>query len=153
MVVIGGLGSIPGAIAGDLYVKGSAAFLPAELTFFASGIGLLAVLIALPGGLASLIYRGRDGYLRWVATRRKIMVPSLFADAADLDTITSSADKGMEFVRQMADVMDAQRAAAAETRAEREPGNAAEALTEMIEDLTEAPDDEVEAPSRGGRSS
>jgi branched-chain amino acid transport system permease protein len=163
MVVIGGLGSLPGAIAGALYVKGSAAFLPSELTFFASGLGLLAVLIALPGGLASLIYRARDGYLRWVATRRKIMVPSLFADAADLDTITSSSDKGMEFVRQMADVMDAQRSAAAEARAARTPSDSAEALIEMVQDLDPEPDDDgsggvngeptdgVQAPSTGGR--
>ncbi|QGG95378.1 ABC transporter permease [Actinomarinicola tropica] len=113
MVVIGGLGSVPGAIAGAVYVKGSAAFLPSELTFFASGLGLLAVLIALPGGLASLIYRARDGYLRWVAERRGIMVPSLFADARDLDSITTGSEKGMEFVRQMADLMEAQRAGAA----------------------------------------
>jgi branched-chain amino acid transport system permease protein len=119
MVVIGGLGSIPGGIVGALYVKGTQHFLPTELSFFASGIGLLLVLIALPGGLASLIYRARDGYLRWVATRRRIMVPSLFADAADLDNITTGREKGMEFVRQMADFMDASRAAAAQARAQR----------------------------------
>jgi branched-chain amino acid transport system permease protein len=152
MVVIGGLGSIPGAIAGALYVKGSAAFLPNELAFFASGLGLLAVLIALPGGLASLMYRARDGYLRWVATRRKIMVPSLFADAADLDSITSSADKGMEFVRQMADVMDQQRSVAAEARAARRPSDQAETLLEVIDAETEGPlpTDDVETPSGGG---
>lgn len=110
MVVIGGLGSIPGAIVGAIYVKGAQHFLPSELSFFASGLGLLVVLIALPGGLASLIYRGRDAYLRWVADRHKILVPSLVADAADLDSITTGRDKGMEFVRQMADLMDASRA-------------------------------------------
>lgn len=109
MVVIGGLGSIPGAIVGAIYVKGAQHFLPSELSFFASGLGLLAVLIALPGGLASLIYRGRDAYLRWVADKHKILVPSLFADAADLDSITTGRDKGMVFVRQMADLMDASR--------------------------------------------
>ena len=123
MVVIGGLGSIPGGIVGALYVKGTQNFLPSELSFFASGLGLLAVLIVLPGGLASLIYRGRDGYLRWVANRRHIMVPSLFADAADLDNITTGRDKGMEFVRQMADFMDASRSQAREARAQRPNGN------------------------------
>ena len=121
MVVIGGLGSIPGGIVGALYVKGTQHFLPSELSFFASGLGLLAVLIVLPGGLASLIYRGRDGYLKWVANRRRIMVPSLFADATDLDNISTGREKGMEFVRQMADFMDASRAAAAESRSRR-PG-------------------------------
>ena len=118
MVVIGGLGSLPGGIVGALYVKGTQNFLPTELSFFASGIGLLLVLIALPGGLASLIYRARDAYLRWVANRRKIMVPSLFADAADLDSITTGREKGMEFVRQMADFMDASRDAAKVARAQ-----------------------------------
>ncbi len=117
MVVIGGLGSIPGGIIGALYVKVTQNFLPTELSFFASGIGLLIVLVALPGGLASLVYRARDAYLRWVATRRKVMVPSLFADAADLDSITTGREKGMEFVRQMADFMDASRDAARATRA------------------------------------
>jgi len=160
MVVIGGLGSLPGAIAGALYVKGTAAFLPSELAFFASGLGLLAVLIALPGGLASLIYRARDGYLRWVATRNKIMVPSLFADAADLDSITSSADKGMEFVRQMADVMDAQRAAGKQSRAAQRiagrptapvapKGDAPIEVTDPSEPID--PADGVETPSAGGR--
>jgi branched-chain amino acid transport system permease protein len=116
MVVIGGLGSIPGGIIGALYVKGTQNFLPTELSFFASGIGLLLVLIALPGGLASLVYRGRDAYLRWVATRRNLMVPSLFADAADLDSVVTGREKGMEFVRQMADFMDASRAAAKRAR-------------------------------------
>ena len=144
MVVIGGLGSVPGALAGALYVKGSAAFLPSELLFFASGLGLLAVLIALPGGLASLIYRARDGYLRWVATRRKIMVPSLFADAADLDSITSSSDKGMAFVRQMADVMDAQRAMAAAARAQRARGDTPEGIGDVADPLVPDPADEPE---------
>lgn len=134
MVVIGGLGSIPGGIVGALYVKGTQNFLPSELSFFASGLGLLAVLIALPGGLASLIYRGRDAILRRVAERRRIMVPSLFADATDLDGITSSREKGMEFVRQMADFMDASRASASAARAQRR--------TDAVEGRDEDADDE-----------
>jgi branched-chain amino acid transport system permease protein len=149
MVVIGGLGSIPGGIVGALYVKGTQTLLPSELSFFASGIGLLLVLIALPGGLASLIYRARDGYLRWVANRRHIMVPSLFADAADLDNITTGREKGMEFVRQMADFMDASRAAAAAARAQR-PADAAEALTETAEAIVPPASEESLIQSPGG---
>ncbi|MBK5224311.1 MAG: ABC transporter permease [Acidimicrobiia bacterium] len=152
MVVIGGLGSLPGALVGALYVKGSAAYLPSQLVFFASGLGLLAVLIALPGGLASLVYKGRDGYLKWVAKRHNIMVPSLFADAADLDNITTGAEKGMEFVRQMADLMDAQRAASAAARASRKPGDAAEAMTEVSEQLLPPDDEPADAAGRGGRA-
>lgn len=79
MVVIGGLGSISGALLGAAYVRGVAWFLP-DFAFFASGIGLMLVLMVLPGGLGSLLYRIRDRYLRWVADRRGLIVPSINAD-------------------------------------------------------------------------
>ena len=80
MVVIGGLGSVPGALIGAAFVKGGDYFLPSQISFFTSGIGALAVLMVLPAGFASLAYQGRDGYLRMVAARRRILVPSLVAD-------------------------------------------------------------------------
>jgi branched-chain amino acid transport system permease protein len=106
MVVIGGLGSLPGAVLGALYVKGVQYFLPAELSFFAGGVGLLLVLLTLPEGLGSLFYKGRDAYLRQVALRRKIMVPSLFADADDLARVGLSRERGLAFLREMADRLD-----------------------------------------------
>ncbi len=106
MVVIGGLGSLPGAVLGAIYVKGTQYFLPRTLSFFVGGVGLLLVLLALPGGLGSLLYQARDGYLRLVATRRKIMVPSLFADAADIAKVGLSRERGMAFLAQVADRMD-----------------------------------------------
>ena len=109
MVVIGGLGSVPGAILGAAYVQGAKYFLPDQLTFFAGGFGLLLVLMALPGGLGSLLYQARDGYLRIVANRRKLMVPSLFADARDLEAVVTGRDKGLAFLREMADEMERQR--------------------------------------------
>ena len=33
-----------------------------------------------PGGLGDLVYRGRDAALRFIATRRGLVVPSLLAD-------------------------------------------------------------------------
>ncbi|HYD10436.1 MAG TPA: branched-chain amino acid ABC transporter permease, partial [Acidimicrobiales bacterium] len=108
MVVIGGLGSVPGAILGAAYVEGSKYFMPAELAFFAGGVGLLLVLIVLPGGLGGAMYQLRDGYLRWVAERRKILVPSLVADARSIDAITSTGrERGLAMLRQLADVMEA----------------------------------------------
>jgi branched-chain amino acid transport system permease protein len=106
MVVIGGLGSLPGAVLGAIYVKGTQYFLPRTLSFFVGGVGLLFVLLALPGGLGSLLYQARDGYLRLVATRRKILVPSLFADAADIAKVGLSRERGMAFLAQVADRMD-----------------------------------------------
>jgi len=62
MVVIGGLGSVPGAVIGALYIVG----LPAAfgdgfaVSLATSGVGLLLLLLYLPGGLMQLVYRGRD---------------------------------------------------------------------------------------------
>jgi branched-chain amino acid transport system permease protein len=79
-VVIGGIGSVPGAILGASYFRGIDIFLPPEWLFLASGAGALFVLLVVPGGLGGLLYRLRDLYLRWVADRREIVVPSLVAD-------------------------------------------------------------------------
>lgn len=81
MTVIGGLGSIPGALLGAAYVRGSYAFLPAEWQFLATGAGLLLVLMVLPGGLGAALFDVRDALLRRVARRRGLLVPSLLADS------------------------------------------------------------------------
>ncbi len=82
MVVIGGLGSIPGAVIGAVYVRGIEYFLPAGWRFLASGIGLLIVLMVIPAGLGPALYGLRDRALRLIARRRGIVVPSLVADVA-----------------------------------------------------------------------
>jgi len=80
MAVIGGLGSIPGALLGAAYVRSVDFFLPLRWQFLATGAGLLAVLMILPSGLGSLLYDVRDWLLRRVAARRGLIVPSLVAD-------------------------------------------------------------------------
>jgi branched-chain amino acid transport system permease protein len=80
MVVIGGLGSLPGALLGAAYVQGADHFLPVEWRFLASGTGLLLVLLIFPAGLGSALMELRDAALRWVARRRKLVVPSLLGD-------------------------------------------------------------------------
>lgn len=81
MVVIGGLGSVPGAIFGAVFVRGSAYLLENPfLATLTTGVGLLLVVMVLPGGLGRLIYNTRDAYLRWVARRHDLVVPSLVAD-------------------------------------------------------------------------
>jgi branched-chain amino acid transport system permease protein len=80
MVVIGGLGSLPGAVLGAIYVRGAEFFLRSSWALVASGVGILVLLLFLPEGLGGLVYTLRDKYLRWVATRRGISVPSLIAD-------------------------------------------------------------------------
>lgn len=80
MVVIGGLGSLPGALLGATYVRAAEFFLPPEWELLASGFGILLLLMFLPEGLGGVVYRVRDWYLRRVATARGILVPSLLAD-------------------------------------------------------------------------
>jgi branched-chain amino acid transport system permease protein len=79
--VIGGLGSISGAIVGVLvfrYLETITAL--GDLRLAITGAGLLVVLYALPGGFGQVIMAVRDTYLRWVARRRNVLVPSLVAD-------------------------------------------------------------------------
>jgi len=79
--VIGGLGSLPGAITGVLvfrYLETVTAL--GDLRLLITGTGLLVVLYALPGGFGQVMLNVRDRYLRWVAERRDIVVPSLVAD-------------------------------------------------------------------------
>jgi branched-chain amino acid transport system permease protein len=83
--VVGGLGSVLGAVLGSLFLKGGGWFLPQEWQLFTTAIGVLAVLLVLPGGVGGALFRGRDLYLRWVARRRSLIVPSLLADVAEPD--------------------------------------------------------------------
>jgi branched-chain amino acid transport system permease protein len=79
--VIGGLGSLPGAITGVLvfrYLETVTAL--GDLRLLITGTGLLVVLYALPGGFGQVMLTVRDRYLRFVAERRDIVVPSLVAD-------------------------------------------------------------------------
>jgi branched-chain amino acid transport system permease protein len=88
MVVIGGLGSVPGALIGAAYLQGVTYFasdLPAAVrnlvTFLSTGLGVVVVLLVLPSGLGSLLYTLRDRLLRELAARKRIHVPSLVADS------------------------------------------------------------------------
>lgn len=81
--VIGGLTSLGGAAAGILIVKGIDLFgedLLDGLSLLVTGPGLLVVLYLLPGGLAQGFFALRDRYLRRLATKHQIVVPSLVAD-------------------------------------------------------------------------
>jgi branched-chain amino acid transport system permease protein len=104
--VVGGLGSMLGAALGALYLRGGDWFLPGpRWQQLASAIGVLLVLLALPGGLGDLVYRLRDGWLRWVANRRGIVVPSLLADVAvpaeEADHVLEHAEESVEHVAEV----------------------------------------------------
>jgi branched-chain amino acid transport system permease protein len=86
--VIGGLTSIAGAISGVFFfrildfvlARNFSGSVVAIVRQTLSGAGLLWILYFLPGGLWQFVQRRRDTYLRWVADRRGIDVPSLVAD-------------------------------------------------------------------------
>lgn len=79
--VIGGIGSVSGAILGTIYF-GVSRFFGGNpvLQLIIGPVGLLFVLYIAPGGLASIFFGLRDAVLRIVAQRRRMVVPSLFAD-------------------------------------------------------------------------
>jgi branched-chain amino acid transport system permease protein len=93
MVVIGGLGSLPGALLGATYVHGVDFFLPAEWQFLATGAGLLLVLLLFPSGLGGVLADVRDTALRKVAARRGLVVPSLLADVRVEDDGGAAVDE------------------------------------------------------------
>jgi len=85
MVVIGGAATLPGAIIGALFVFGLP-LMPVlkdveQIRQLISGFGVLLVLLFLPGGLSELVYGWRDTFLRWVAAKHALHVPSLVADS------------------------------------------------------------------------
>ena len=95
MVVIGGLGSLPGAILGAVYVRSAEFFLGGGWALIASGAGIVLLLLLLPGGLGAGMYQLRDNLLRYVARRRDIVVPSLLADVRQEPTETAEADEAI----------------------------------------------------------
>ena len=83
IAVIGGLTSLPGALLGAVYVEGVPYLFGGQETvrLLTSSVGLLLLLLVVPGGLSEIAYRSRDNFLRWVADRHGIHVPSLVADS------------------------------------------------------------------------
>ena len=110
MVVIGGLGSIPGAVLGAVYVRGTEFYLSGGYALIASGAGLMFLLLILPGGLGELVYRIRDMLLRRVANRRGLVVPSLVADVRvgteDAPVQLDAALGGLSSVEELAPLED-----------------------------------------------
>jgi branched-chain amino acid transport system permease protein len=81
IVVIGGVTSLPGAMLGATYlgVLLYGGFGP-RAQILATGAGVLVLLMVAPGGVAQGFYNTRDAFLRQIAKRRSILVPSLVAD-------------------------------------------------------------------------
>lgn len=78
MAVLGGLGSVYTVLVGAIYIGTVSIVIPNEGgQLLASSIGVLGILLFFPTGLGSLVFRARDGWLRRIAMRNRIFVPSL----------------------------------------------------------------------------
>jgi branched-chain amino acid transport system permease protein len=86
--VIGGPATLLGGAVGALFQRGSQWLLPTPWSFFATGAGVLVVLLVLPQGLGGVLWGLRDRFLRWAARRHG--VTSLALDR------TSAADPDAE---------------------------------------------------------
>jgi branched-chain amino acid transport system permease protein len=92
LVVVGGLGSLSGALLGAAYYTTVQYAITSPLAFlFVQGLGLLIILLVLPGGLGGAVYDIRDALLRQLARRRGIVVASLLADRRTEDEMFSAA--------------------------------------------------------------
>jgi branched-chain amino acid transport system permease protein len=69
--VIGGLGSLGGAFLGALYLRGTRWFIHDQAwQLLSTGLGVLLVLLVLPGGLGSLWVKLRDTFVRLLTGHR-----------------------------------------------------------------------------------
>jgi branched-chain amino acid transport system permease protein len=83
--VVGGLGSLFGGVLGAVFLRGSEWFITApEWRLLSSAIGVLIVLLILPGGLASLVIKVRDRLVTIIVGRTG--PPSVVPDMARADT-------------------------------------------------------------------
>jgi ABC-type branched-subunit amino acid transport system ATPase component/ABC-type branched-subunit amino acid transport system permease subunit len=82
MAVIGGLGSLWGAVIGAVWVVGLPAFWPQNnvVPLLTSSIGLLIILLYIPGGFTQIGYYGRDSVLRWFEKRLPALPPRASAE-------------------------------------------------------------------------
>jgi branched-chain amino acid transport system permease protein len=94
MVVIGGLGSVPGALLGALLVRGVTWWLPVEWQILATGAGMLVVLLVFRGGLGAALADLRDVLLRHLARRRGIAAPALTGSVTTAGPSTDVARLG-----------------------------------------------------------
>lgn len=77
MVIVGGLGSIPGAILGAVFVFGLPVLFTdsALVSLLVSGVGLLVFLLFLPSGLIGVVHGGRDALVSRLARRAAHLPP------------------------------------------------------------------------------
>ncbi len=81
MAVLGGLGSVYAVVVGAIYIGTAGIVIDnAAGQLLVSGVGVLGVLLFFPTGLGSMIFKIRDAWLRRIALRNRIFVPTLLGD-------------------------------------------------------------------------
>ncbi|MDQ1445620.1 MAG: branched-chain amino acid transport system permease protein livM [Acidimicrobiaceae bacterium] len=85
VAVIGGMGSVAGPLLGAAYLllldlSGNTALGPLAELLRSPGLGVVLLLIFAPGGISQITFALRDAWLRRVASRYRIVVPSLISD-------------------------------------------------------------------------
>jgi branched-chain amino acid transport system permease protein len=144
--VVGGLGAVTGAVLGAIYSRGGTWFLQGNWQLLPSALGVLVVLLIFPGGLSGLLFKLRDIWLRSVARRFDIIVPSLLADVRqDLEPI--------EHAEEAAERHDEEEAAAATLAAndgEQEPVLASVGASDATTDGDPPDVDALLRPKPGG---
>ena len=81
--VIGGLGSLGGALLGALYLRGVRWFITVEeWQLLTTGLGVLVVLLVLPGGIGGLWVKLRDVVVRLLDPWRRDAAAAAAAPAA-----------------------------------------------------------------------
>lgn len=103
--VIGGLGSLAGAVIGAVFQRGAQWLLPAPWSVLATGVGVLIVLLSMPDGLGGIAFRVRDRFLAWAARRHGVSSLAIDRTVRDDDLLvgvsTGLADEAQP--RQAAD--------------------------------------------------
>lgn len=88
VAVVGGIGSITGAILGTLVIVALPLVFDGteQVELFASGFGMLIVLLYFPSGLISILHAFRDNLLGWIA-RRTNWSPPVREKGADVASL------------------------------------------------------------------
>lgn len=101
-VVIGGVTSLPGAVIGAMVLRAGALFIPQAvsglsqqvvevLPLLLTGPLLVTSVLSYPAGMAEIGFKIRDLFLRRVAERRGLLVPSLIGESMS-SSVTSGSD-------------------------------------------------------------
>jgi branched-chain amino acid transport system permease protein len=81
MAVLGGLGSVYAVLAGAIYFGTASTIFSGQVgQLLTSGLGVIAIMLFFPAGLGAVLYAARDAWLRRIAQRFRIYVPSLAGD-------------------------------------------------------------------------